>query len=94
MNNDDDDDGSDVVDDDDDGSDIVDDDDGITSDTLNGSDDEDEDDNDYAASLHIDLMWLFGIQRAATCDTVHRHGRPVPFSKEGKELQRSYRRRD
>lgn len=41
----------------------------------------------------IDLMWLFGIQRAATSNSsVVRDGRPVPFSKEGKDWQRVVRR--
>jgi len=45
------------------------------------------------ASL-IDLMWLFGIQRAATCNTVERDRRPPPFSNAGKELQRNFRKRN
>ena len=45
------------------------------------------------ASL-IDLMWLFGIQRAATCNTVERDRRPPPFSDAGKELQRNFRKRN
>jgi hypothetical protein len=40
----------------------------------------------------IDIMWLFGIQRALTTVTVERDGRPCPFTTDGKELQRSYRR--
>jgi hypothetical protein len=41
----------------------------------------------------IDIMWLFGLQRAATSATVEREGRPLPFTQEGKELQRAFRRR-
>ena len=40
----------------------------------------------------IHLMWLFGIQRATTIETAKREGKPNPFTVEGKELQRSYRR--
>mmetsp|Transcript_21460 Transcript_21460/g.31584 ORF Transcript_21460/g.31584 Transcript_21460/m.31584 type:complete len:329 (-) Transcript_21460:385-1371(-) len=40
----------------------------------------------------IHLMWLFGIIRAATVSTAARHGKPLPFTKEGKELQQLLRR--
>jgi len=45
--------------------------------------------NDKLALL--DIMWLFAIQRRLTCTTVEKHGRPLPFSTNGKELQRNYR---
>jgi len=40
----------------------------------------------------IDIMWLFGIQRSLTRATVERDGRPLPFTKDGKELQRLFRK--
>ena len=40
----------------------------------------------------IHLMWLFGIQRALTSYNAERRGKEKPFSKEGKEQQRSLRR--
>jgi len=39
----------------------------------------------------IDIMWLFGIQRSLTTETMERHGRPCPFTKAGKDLQKSFR---
>jgi len=46
--------------------------------------------NNKKALIH--LMWLFGIQRATTSTSTERDGRPLPFSNEGKELQRTFRR--
>lgn len=40
----------------------------------------------------IHLMWLFGIQRALTSYAAEKRGKEKPFSKEGKEQQRSLRR--
>lgn len=40
----------------------------------------------------IDLMWLFGIQRAATALGARRDGKPLPFTKDGKDMQRDLRR--
>ncbi len=40
----------------------------------------------------IYVMWLFGIQRGSTIKTAIKERKPNPFSLEGKELQRSYRR--
>mmetsp|Transcript_7101 Transcript_7101/g.7752 ORF Transcript_7101/g.7752 Transcript_7101/m.7752 type:complete len:396 (+) Transcript_7101:238-1425(+) len=40
----------------------------------------------------VHLMWLFGIQRSATIMTAKSDGKPLPFSVEGKEYQRSLRR--
>lgn len=40
----------------------------------------------------IDLMWLFGIQRAATALGARREGKPLPFSTDGKNMQRGLRR--
>ena len=37
-------------------------------------------------------MWLFGIQRAATAKGARREGKPAPFSKGGKDVQRDLRR--
>ena len=40
----------------------------------------------------IHLMWLFGMQRAATAQGAKREGKPLPFSKDGKDMQRDLRR--
>ena len=40
----------------------------------------------------IHLMWLFGIQRAASALGSKRKGKPLPFSIDGKDLQRDLRR--
>jgi len=40
----------------------------------------------------IDLMWLFGIQRSATALRARREGKPLPFSKDGKTMQRDLRK--
>jgi hypothetical protein len=40
----------------------------------------------------IDLMWLFGIQRNATALSAKREGKPSPFSKDGKAMQRNLRK--
>ena len=40
----------------------------------------------------LDLLWLFGIQRASTVLTACKLGKPIPFTSEGKEMQRSLRR--
>lgn len=39
-----------------------------------------------------ELMWLFGIQRAAIASSSEREEKPLPFSTEGKEYQRNLRR--
>lgn len=48
-------------------------------------------DNEKRKAL-IDLMWLFGIQRSATALGARREGKPVPFSKDGKNMQRDLRK--
>ena len=40
----------------------------------------------------IELMWLFGIQRAAIASSRQCEGKPLPFSAEAKERQRKLRR--
>ena len=40
----------------------------------------------------IHLMWLFGVQRASAAIRSAREGRPLPYSREGKEMQRELRR--
>jgi hypothetical protein len=40
----------------------------------------------------LDWMWLFGIQRAATAQGAMQRGKPLPFSRKGKEVQRELRR--
>lgn len=40
----------------------------------------------------IDIMWLFGIQRSTTAISAIRDGKPSPFSKDGKTLQRDLRK--
>lgn len=39
----------------------------------------------------LDLMWLFGIQRAKTALGAKKEGKPSPFSKDGKDMQRDLR---
>ena len=48
-------------------------------------------DNEKRKAL-IDLMWLFGIQRSATALGARREGKPLPFSKDGKAMQRDLRK--
>ena len=48
--------------------------------------------NDEKENHMLDLLWLFGIQRASTVLTACKLGKPIPFTSEGKEMQRSLRR--
>jgi len=66
--------------------------------TINDIDNTDNSSNTHISTQAnkdalIDLMYLFGIQRAATSkSSVVRDGRPVPFSEAGKDWQRVVRR--
>ena len=51
-----------------------------------------EDFKDINRKALIDLMWLFGIQRSATAVSAKRKGKPLPFSKCGKAMQRNLRK--